>query len=149
MKRILLISICLVASLPSAAQTALTAENTVSNPAQATPAPSVEDRLEQDMISMPNMAQALSKNLGQLHYLRQLCFGKSDQTWRDYASNMMNIEAPDEGDRRKALVKAFNAGFYDQKALFATCSEDVSTDAAAVAENARHLATMLGDPYRE
>ncbi len=109
----------------------------------------IEKRLEKDMISMPNMAEALSKNLGQLHYMRRLCFGQSDQTWRDRARAMMDIEAPEDRDRRAKLIAAFNEGFYDQQARFNTCSEDVSIEAAAIAENGRHLASMLGDPYRE
>ena len=101
------------------------------------------------MISMPNMVQALAKNLGQLHYLRTLCFGATDQTWRQYAQGMMDIEAKDDAERRRKLIKSFNEGYYDQKARFTQCSDAVSTDAAALAENGRHLASMLGDPYRE
>ena len=119
-------------------------------PAQGQDAPSdIESRLEADMISMPNMVQALSKNLGQLHYLRTLCFGATDQTWRQYAQNMMDIEAKGDAERRRKLIKSFNEGYYDQKARFSKCSDAVSTDAAALAENGRHLASMLGDPYRE
>lgn len=121
---------------------------------EVTPAPvitreSVEARLAAEMVNMPNMAEALSKNLGQLHYMRRLCFGKSDQTWRDYARSMMNIEAPNDQDRKAKLIKAFNEGFYEQQDRFANCSENVSIEAAAIAENGRHLASMLGDPYRE
>jgi len=119
-------------------------------PAQGQDAPSdIESRLEADMISMPNMVQALSKNLGQLHYLRTLCFGATDQTWRQYAQNMMDIEAKGDAERRRKMIKSFNEGYYDQKARFSQCSDAVSTDAAALAENGRHLASMLGDPYRE
>jgi len=119
-------------------------------PAAAQTAPSdIESRLEADMISMPNMVQALAKNLGQLHYLRTLCFGATDQTWRQYAQGMMDIEAKDDAERRRKLIKSFNEGYYDQKARFTQCSDAVSTDAAALAENGRHLASMLGDPYRE
>lgn len=109
----------------------------------------IEKRLEQDMITMPDMVQALAKNLGQLHYLRTLCFGQSDQTWREFASRMMDIEAPTDADQRRRLTKAFNNGFYEEQSRYGTCSENVSTDAAALAENGRHLSTMLGDPYRE
>jgi len=109
----------------------------------------IEKRLENDMIAMPNMAEALAKNLGQLHYMRRLCFGQSDQTWRNQARAMMDIEAPQDRERRAKLIKAFNDGFYDQQARFNECGEAVSVEAAAIAENGRHLASMLGDPYRE
>lgn len=137
MKRAKYIGIAMMAALicqPAAAQDAVS---------------DIESRLEADMISMPNMVQALAKNLGQLHYLRTLCFGATDQTWRKYAQSMMDIEAKDDAERRRKLIKSFNEGYYDQKARFSTCSDAVSTDAAALAENGRHLASMLGDPYRE
>lgn len=109
----------------------------------------IEALIEADMVEMPNMVQALAKNLGQLHYLRTLCFGEKDQTWRNYAQRMMDIEAAGDAAKRTELVDAFNAGYYDQKARFSQCSNAVSTDAAALAENGRHLANMLADPYRE
>ncbi len=110
---------------------------------------SIDQRLEQDMIAMPDLVHALAKNLGQLHYLRTVCFGKSDQTWREYAANMMDIEAPSNMEHRRELIGSFNDGFYDQQARHSECSENVSAEAAAIAENGRHLASMLGDPYRE
>ena len=88
-------------------------------------------------------------HLGQLHYLRTLCFGTSDQKWRDYASEMMNVEAGVDSAQRKNLVRAFNTGYYQEKERHFTCSEAVSVDVAALSENGRHIASMLGDPYRE
>ncbi|WP_017932463.1 TIGR02301 family protein [Robiginitomaculum antarcticum] len=114
-----------------------------------TPRQPIDARIEADMVAMPNMVQALVKNLGQLHYLRTLCFGDTDQTWRNYAQRMMDIEAKGDSTKRSALVDAFNTGYYDQKDRFSQCSNAVSTDAAALAENGRHLANMLADPYRE
>lgn len=134
----LAIALCPVATLAQTTQAANAASR-----------PPIEQRLEQDMIAMTDMAQALAKNLGQLHYLRTLCFGKSDQKWRKYAQNMMDIEAPKDREKRSLLIKAFNEGYYDQQQYFDTCSDEVSVDAAAFAENGRHLASMLGDPYRE
>lgn len=128
-------------ALPVSAQTASATEANTEVP--------IEKRLEQDMISMPDMVQALARNLGQLHYIRTICFGQSDQTWRDQATAMMNIEAPTDREKRRLLIKAFNDGFYDVKTRHTQCSEGVSAEAAALAENGRHLASMLGDPYRE
>ncbi len=108
-----------------------------------------ELRVEADMVKMDNLVEAMAKNLGQLHYLRTLCFGTSDQKWRNYASDMMQLEAGADSARRKNLVRAFNTGFYQEKDRHLTCSEAVSVDAAALAENGRHIASMLGDPYRE
>jgi len=108
-----------------------------------------ELRVEADMVTMNSLVEALSKNLGQLHYLRTICFSLSDQKWRDYASRMMNIETAGDSAERRALIRAFNAGYYQEEGRHAQCSNAVSADAAALAENGRHISAMLGDPYRE
>lgn len=108
-----------------------------------------ELRVEADMQSMTNIAEALSKNLGQIHYLRTLCFGTDDQKWRNYANDMMQVEAANDPDRRRQFTRAFNAGYYQEQDRHTRCSSNVSIDVAALAENSRNLATMLGDPFRE
>jgi len=108
-----------------------------------------EKRVEAEMVQLNSMVEAMAMNLGQLHYLRTLCFGQSDQKWRNYASQMINVESPDDGARRKNLIQAFNKGFYLEQDRHKVCSQNVSLDVAALAENGRNLAGMLGDPYRE
>lgn len=108
-----------------------------------------ELRIEQDMVTMTSLVEALSKNLGQIHYLRTLCFGPNDQKWRDYGQRMMTVEANGDADRHRLLVRAFNAGYYQEKERHTACSKQVSVDVAALAENGRHISSMLGDPYRE
>lgn len=108
-----------------------------------------ELRVEEDMVTMTSLVEALSKNLGQIHYLRTLCFGPNDQKWRDYATNMMDIESDGDDERKRQLVRAFNAGYYQEQGRHDACSNQVSVDVAALAENGRHIASMLGDPYRE
>ena len=108
-----------------------------------------ELRVERDMVKMKNLVDAMSRNLGQLHYLRTLCFGSDDQKWRELANTMMNLESGADSSRRRQLVKAFNAGYYIEENRFEKCTQDVAVDAAALAENGRHIASMLGDPYRE
>jgi len=108
-----------------------------------------ELRVEADMVTMNSLVEALSKNMGQLHYLRSICYGQSDQKWRDYASRMMNIETAGDGVQRRQLIRAFNAGYYQEEGRHAQCSTAVAADAAALAENGRHISAMLGDPYRE
>lgn len=108
-----------------------------------------EIRIENDMMKMTSLVEALSKNLGQLHYLRTLCFGEDDQKWRDYARNMMNIESKASTENKSRLVRAFNAGYYQEKARHSECNKSVSVDVAALAENGRHIASMLADPYRD
>jgi len=108
-----------------------------------------ELRVEQDMVTMTSLVEALSKNLGQIHYLRTLCFGADDQKWRNYGQRMMTVEANGDQDRHRQLVRAFNAGYYQEKDRHTQCTREVSVDVAALAENGRHISSMLGDPYRE
>jgi len=108
-----------------------------------------ELRVESDMITMNNLVEALAKNLGQMHYLRTLCFGEADQKWREFASEMMSIESGEDIEEKRQLIRAFNAGYYQEEGRYAECSKAVSADAAALAENGRHISTMLADPYRE
>lgn len=138
-------------ALPVSAQDAQTSrEKTKASQAAADAArEAAEKRVEDDMVRMNNLVEALSKNLGQLHYLRTLCFGQDDQIWREKTAEMMDIEVGDDSDRRKELVRAFNAGYYAEKDRFSSCSKAVSVDAAALSENARNIAVMLGDPFRE
>jgi uncharacterized protein (TIGR02301 family) len=108
-----------------------------------------ELRVEQDMVTMTSLVEALAKNLGQIHYLRTLCFGPNDQKWRDYGQQMMDTESDGDAERRRQLVRAFNSGYYQEKERHMECNNAVSVDVAALAENGRHISTMLGDPYRE
>ena len=108
-----------------------------------------ELRVEKDMVTMTSLVEALSKNIGQIHYLRTLCFGLNDQKWREYGQRMMEVEANGDKDRHRQLVRAFNAGYYQEKDRHSQCSAQVSVDVAALAENGRHISSMLGDPYRE
>lgn len=108
-----------------------------------------ELRVESEMVQLNSIVEAMAMNLGQLHYLRTLCFGQTDQKWRTYASQMIDVESPDDGARRKNLIQAFNKGFYLEQDRHKACSQAVSLDVAALAENGRQLAGMLGDPYRE
>jgi len=108
-----------------------------------------ELRVESEMVQLNSIVEAMAMNLGQLHYLRTLCFGQSDQKWRNFASQMIDVESPDDEDRRKNLIRAFNKGYYIEQDRHNGCSQAVSLDVAALAENGRQLAGMLGNPYRE
>jgi uncharacterized protein (TIGR02301 family) len=108
-----------------------------------------ERRIEAEMVTMTSLIEALSKNLGQLHYLRTLCFGQGDQKWRDYASQVMSIESRGSAATERQLIRAFNAGYYQEQQRHTECNRNVSVDVAALSENGRHIAAMLGDPYRD
>jgi len=108
-----------------------------------------ELRIEAEMITMTSLIDALSKNLGQLHYLRTLCFGQGDQKWRNYANQVMAMESHGDNEIERELVRAFNAGYYEEQKRHTECNRNVSVDVAALSENGRHIAAMLGDPYRD
>ncbi|MEE9273043.1 MAG: TIGR02301 family protein [Robiginitomaculum sp.] len=108
-----------------------------------------DNRIDKNMVTMSNLVEAMANNLGQLHYLRTLCFPNDNQTWRVTASKMMAIEVPKDSARRRELIRAFNTGYYEQKSRYQKCDNTVAVDVAALSENGRRLATMLGDPYRE
>lgn len=149
MKRILLI-LALFLAFPTWAQTAPASNDE----AKTKPDPKVtvqqlESRIDKNMVTMTGLVEAMANNLGQLHFLRTLCFGTDDQKWRNAASDMMKIEAPNDAAYQRQLIRAFNAGYYAQKARYTSCTSAVAMDVAALSENGRHLATMLGDPYRE
>lgn len=138
-------------SFDAAAQDAMTAREKAAAAKKAAlqAREEAELRVEADMVTMNSLVEALSKNMGQLHYLRTICYSLSDQKWRDYASRMMNMETAGDGAQRRQLIRAFNAGYYQEEGRHAQCSVAVAADAAALAENGRHISAMLGDPYRE
>jgi len=88
-------------------------------------------------------------NLGQLQYLRALCMGRADQKWRNLAGQLIEIEAKSNIEQKQNLIKAFNKGYYLEQDRHNVCSEAVLLDVAAISENGRQLAGMLGHPFRE
>lgn len=108
-----------------------------------------ERRVEAEMMEMTSLVEALSRNLGQMHYLRTLCFGDGDQQWRQYMAEMLRVEADGDAEKQRELTQAFNAGYYNEQSRHASCTPALAADVAALAENGRSVARMLGDPYRE
>lgn len=64
----------------------------------------------------------LSEVMGGTHYLRILCHGRGDQTWRDYMRGIIQREPRYNAQ----LVEGFNRGYRQQEARFATCDRDAS-----------------------
>ena len=108
-----------------------------------------QKRIEKDLTTMTDLPEAMANILGQLHYLRTLCFSNNDQKWRSKAAEMMRLEAKDNAAYHQQLIRAFNAGYYGQEARYSKCNKAVAIDVAALAETGRRLSIMLGDPYRE
>ena len=59
---------------------------------------------------------------------------------------MMSVEAGEDTERHRQLVRAFNAGYYQEKERHTQCSLKVSVDVAALAENGRHISVYVRRP---
>lgn len=98
------------------------------------PGPSLAQRPAAPLTETPQSRQTLygqelhdlARVLGGAHYLRVLCVGKSDQSWRQFMSAMLDREG---GARRTDLVDAFNEGYRDSEVRYPGC-----TPAAQAAE---------------
>lgn len=110
------------------------------SPAQAQePAPATGPRLE--------MLVDLAETLGEAHAIRALCNGDSDQTWRNYMQNMLDIEASGGGQRRAALTGAFNRGYRTQSGRRKTCTADLKQVEARIAAHGEALAAAIARSY--
>jgi uncharacterized protein (TIGR02301 family) len=79
-------------------------------------------------------AADLARVLGSAHAIRVRCNGSDDQYWRRYMADMLAYEAPESGNLRSSLVKAFNEAYTRVSDDYLVC------DSAAVAAEARFAA---------
>ncbi len=82
----------------------------------------------------------LAHVLGGAHYLRVLCVGKSDQSWRLFMVAMLDREG---GPRRTDLVDAFNDGYRDIELRFPGCSPAAQAEEAELKNQGMRLADTL------
>ena len=78
--------------------------------------------------------------LGGAHYLRILCIGRGDQSWRNFMSGMLDREG---GARRTDLIEAFNRGYRSQEERFPSCSAAAQTEEKALRSQGMRLADTL------
>lgn len=88
------------------------------------------------------LLERLARTLGQVHYLRTLCRGEDDQTWRTRMSRLVEVEAPDEPLRRR-LVDAFNDGWLTLQPRYTECGAPARDEAARAAQAGAMLADRL------
>lgn len=90
----------------------------------------------------------LSRVLGGAHYIRILCVGRGDQTWREAMTRLIDLEAPIPGAQRSAMVEAFNAGYRSEEERFPSCSPEAQAVEAELKGKGRRLSAALAAPHR-
>lgn len=84
--------------------------------------------------------ERLAEALGRQHYLRTLCRGPDDQTWRTRMSRLLEIEADANAAR---LEQAFNRGFTALTARVPACGPTARAEAVANARRGAEIASGL------
>lgn len=88
----------------------------------------------------------LAQVLGQAQWIRILCNGDEDQTWRTYMQDMLELEGH-EGGQHTQLVSAFNQGFRQMRASYRTCTEDMKAVEGRLAARGKDLSDQIARSY--
>jgi uncharacterized protein (TIGR02301 family) len=88
----------------------------------------------------------LARVLGGAHYLRILCLGNVDQSWRDFMREMMAQERP---RTRQELVELFNVGYRAEEQRFPVCSPAAQTMEAELKKRGMRLADWLAAYHKD
>lgn len=97
---------------------------------------SYEGRRQQYLQETRQLAQVL----GNAHYLRVLCVGRGDQSWREFMRQLLDREG---GPRRTDLVDAFNIGYRTGEERFPACSPAAQAEEAELKAQGLRLADTL------
>ncbi|MEQ8479398.1 MAG: TIGR02301 family protein [Hoeflea sp.] len=84
----------------------------------------------------------LAEILGSVQYLRNLCNGEGETTWRETMQALLDSETVNDARRRETLTAGYNRGFRAFAAVYTSC-----TDAARLAETRyrREGATLVSE----
>lgn len=85
----------------------------------------------------------LANVLGRIHSIRVLCNGQSDQYWRGYMRNLLDLEAPSPGYLRSRMVESFNSAYTAEQAQHSSCSVKATRDEDSLAERGRQITDSL------
>ncbi len=91
----------------------------------------------------------LSEVLGGAHYLRILCVGRGDQSWRSMMRRFMDLEGAPGAPQREAMVAAFNEGYRAEEERFPACSPEAQSEEQALKAKGARLASALAARYRD
>ena len=92
-------------------------------------------------------ALKLSRLLGRAHAIRVKCNGRSDQFWRLYMQEMLDLEAPNQGSLRDSMARAFNDAYTAESRRRTWCDDAAVAAEAAYASEGRTLAERLARYY--
>lgn len=84
--------------------------------------------------------------LGEAHFIRTLCNGKSDQYWRNYMADFLKLEG-DPASHRSLYIQAFNRGYKFRSTRLSVCTVDLSREEAVLATKGRKLAENIAISY--
>jgi uncharacterized protein (TIGR02301 family) len=90
----------------------------------------------------------LAHVLGGAHYIRILCSGKADQTWRQQMQKFMDLEGPPGTPRRALMVQEFNEGYREQEQRYSSCSPDAQSAENTLKAQGARFAKALAVRYR-
>lgn len=111
----------------------------------------ITDRIEPSIDRTPayiNDTLRLSGVLGAAHGIRVVCNGPSDQFWRVYMQELLDLEAPERGTQlRSAMARAFNNSYSREARPGRSCDESTVQREASLAEQGRELAEKLASAH--
>lgn len=106
--------------------------------------------LEREQIEVPRssayIAQTLrlSGILGAAHGVRVICNGQSDQFWRVYMQELLDLEAPERGTQlRSSMARAFNNAYSREARSGRRCDQSAVDAEANLAAEGKRLAESL------
>jgi uncharacterized protein (TIGR02301 family) len=88
----------------------------------------------------------LAEVLGQVHWVRVLCNGDQDETWRRYMQDLLELEGR-SGGQHTALVGAFNNGYRAGRTSYHDCNAEMRAVESRLAGRGRTLAEQLARSY--
>lgn len=92
-------------------------------------------------------AADLAGILGSAHAIRVRCNGRDDQYWRRYMADLLTYEAPETGNLRSSLVRAFNEAFSDVSEDYDVCDPVAVAAEARFAERGQDIAVRMATFY--
>ena len=117
-----------------------TAASSAAQDADERPLPTRSGKYLSDVLS-------LSRLIGRAHAIRVKCNGRQDQFWRLYMQEMLDLEAPDQGNFRSSMARAFNNSYTAEARQRNWCDQAAIAAEATYAAEGRRLAEGLARYY--